>query len=116
MVLIFTPLAILSIGACLETPSTTLLQLAAVLNQGRELSSLKVHTWWVVKSHETWTLDHGHIKLTIWHEVVLAEMLLYTATTPYYIPVVIAPVLVQCLSLSTKVSKSALPVTLPFNG
>jgi len=50
------------------------------------------------------------------HEAVLAEMLLYTtATTPYYFPVVIAPVLVQCLRLSTKVSKSALPVTLPFS-
>ena len=36
--------AILLIWACLEIPSPTLLQLAAALNQGRELGSLKVHT------------------------------------------------------------------------
>ena len=31
------------------------------------------------------------------------------ATNSYYLPVVIVPVLVLCLSLSTKVSRSALP-------
>jgi len=50
---------------------------------------------------------------------VHAEMLPYTtATNPYYFPVVIVPVLVLCLRLSTKVSKSMqgqLPVTLKFS-
>ena len=41
-------------------------------------------------------------------------MLLYaTTTSPYYFTVVIVPVLVLCLRLTTKVSKSTLPVTLP---
>jgi len=44
-----------------------------------------------------------------------AEMLPYmSATKPYSFPVVIVSVLVRYLRLSTEVSKSALPVTLPF--
>ena len=46
MALIFTHLAIFPIGACPEIPSPTLLQLAAALNQGRELGSLYTHDEW----------------------------------------------------------------------
>jgi len=58
----------------------------------------------------------GLSTLTSQHEVVQAEMLPYTiATNPYYFPMVIEPVLVLCLRLSPEVTKSTLPVTLPFN-
>ena len=58
----------------------------------------------------------GLSSLTSQLEDVQAEMLPYTmATKPYnYFPMVIVPVLVLCHRLSTKVSKSALLVTLPF--
>jgi len=54
--------------------------------------------------------------LTSRQGVLQAEMLPYKSTTnPYYFPVVIVPVLVLCLRLSTEVGKSVLPETLPFS-
>jgi len=46
---------------------------------------------------------------------VQAEMLLYmTATSPYYFPVVVAPVLVLCLEFN-RGQQCVLPVTFPFS-
>ena len=57
----------------------------------------------------------GLSSLTSQQEVGKAEMLPpTTATNPYYLPVVIVPVLVLCLRLSIKVCKSMLPVSLPL--
>jgi len=101
---------------CTEVPSLTLPQLTNAPKPGM---SYKVVLQY---QHDEWSsvtnpglLNIGLSSLTS-GQVVQAEMLLYmTATSPYYFSVVIATSTVLCLRLSTKVSKSALPVTLPFS-
>ena len=72
--------------------------------------------WEIMQVCLEWVLIICLSSSTSRQEVVQAEMLPYlTATNPYYFPVVIIPVLVLCRRLSTEVSKSVLPVTLPFS-
>ena len=59
-----------------------------------------------------WT--HSNCKM---HFIQCRTEAKYTYSLIYFATVALLPaVLVQCLRLSTKFSKSALPVTLPFNG
>ena len=65
-------------------------------------------------THNEWSsvMNPGLSTVASRQEDVQAEMLPYTmATNPYYFPVVIVPVFVLCLRLSTS---PHLPVTLPF--
>ena len=62
-------------------------------------------------THNEWSsiTNPGLLTIASQQEDVQAEMLSYTmATNPYYFPVVIVPVFVLCLRLSTDVDKSAL--------
>ena len=102
---------------CSEVPSLTLPQLTNAPKPGMRYKVVLQY------QHDEWSsvtnpglLNIGLSSLTSGQKVVQAEMLLYmTATSPYYFSVVISTSTVLCFRLSTKVSKSALPVTLPFS-